>query len=121
MALSQEQDKYKTFKQCSVCHKWRHVTDFYIDRSRRDGRMSRCKPCDNLKRSRDRQFKDDEKRKQATRQKTWQLVRKGDITLSKQCHVCGSENHLEIHHNDYDNPYDIDVLCKYCHLESHKI
>jgi hypothetical protein len=33
-------------KRCPVCEQSKPLTDFAIDRSRNDGHMGRCKPCD---------------------------------------------------------------------------
>lgn len=39
-------------KRCPVCNTTKPLSEFYSDKARADGRMSRCKDCDKAKRSR---------------------------------------------------------------------
>ena len=38
-------------KSCNKCGEWKPLTDFYRDSSRKDGRLTRCKPCANAGRA----------------------------------------------------------------------
>lgn len=40
--------------------------------------------------------------------------------IDKECELCGSKEHLHRHHNDYNNPMDINILCCSCHHEWHR-
>lgn len=51
-----------------------------------------------------------------TRAYTHQLVKRG--TLAKIPCKCGSLR-AEAHHHDYGNPFDVEWLCRPCHLELH--
>lgn len=42
------------------------------------------------------------------------------ILVKEPCALCGS-NHSEKHHEDYDQPLDVEWLCRVCHLEYHRI
>lgn len=37
----------------------------------------------------------------------------------KVCEECGCRVYLQLHHNDYNNPYDVQILCICCHLKRH--
>jgi len=42
--------------------------------------------------------------------------------IKKQpCEICGSLEHIEKHHEDYNNPLDIRWLCRVHHLDLHKL
>jgi hypothetical protein len=53
------------------------------------------------------------------RMKTWANIKKG-IIKRKPCSVCGNIK-SEIHHNNYNNCYDIMWLCKKHHWELHNL
>ena len=55
-------------KRCSKCGETKPIDDFYIDRSRPDGRTHWCKDCINL---RDARYRHDNKAKVAARQKEY--------------------------------------------------
>ena len=48
------------------------------------------------------------------------LRRKGIIKLNK-CERCGTEKQLIMHHEDYNKPFEINVLCRSCHNKLHKL
>lgn len=50
--------------------------------------------------------------------KSNQAVRSGKI-VKMPCWICGSP-HSEIHHEDYDKPFEIVWLCKGHHKDIHK-
>jgi len=56
--------------------------------------------------------------KSITRNRTHYLIRKGKIK-KELCCICGKV--AQIHHNDYNNPYNITWLCKKHHIELHKL
>ena len=41
---------------------------------------------------------------------------------NNQCQKCGSKNHLDIHHTDYEhaNINNLELLCRKCHKAVHK-
>jgi len=48
------------------------------------------------------------------------MIKAGTITR-KPCFVCGSENRIEAHHEDYNKPLEIIWLCHKHHMEIHKL
>lgn len=57
----------------------------------------------------------------------WKAVRQHLVQKSKSCSICGSIDHLEVHHTvyladkmlwEYDDN-QLQVLCKKCHLKQH--
>ena len=51
------------------------------------------------------------------RQQTHSLIRKG-VIIKETCSACG-EKKVQCHHNDYDNPMDVEWLCIKHHMEKH--
>jgi hypothetical protein len=54
----------------------------------------------------------------------WRTVRKFTLYRQPTCEECGASDHLQVHHLTYDNlgdenPEDLKVLCKGCHLKQH--
>ncbi len=47
-------------------------------------------------------------------------LRRGKIT-KQPCGVCGAKRHIEMHHEDYDQPLDIIWLCRKHHKEFHTL
>jgi len=47
-------------------------------------------------------------------------IRDGRLIVSDQCSVCGSQDNVHAHHDDYTKPFDVRVLCAKCHTEWHR-
>jgi len=60
---------------------------------------------------------EEQRRKDIARSKAGVYLRRGKI-VRKPCRVCGER--AEMHHPDYDKPYEVDWLCRGCHLEEHQ-
>lgn len=58
------------------------------------------------------------RRKDIARSKAGVYLRRGKIT--RQNCPCGSPE-SEMHHPDYDRPYDVEWLCRSCHLATHRV
>lgn len=41
------------------------------------------------------------------------------VILPTPCEVCG-ENHVDTHHNNYADPFDVNFLCRKHHREHHR-
>lgn len=46
-------------------------------------------------------------------------IRDGKL-IRKPCEACG-RNDAQMHHHDYDKPFDVRWLCRRCHWDEHKI
>jgi len=126
-------------KKCSKCKKEKELKDF---RKRGSGYRNDCKECEKVyqelirekhpKRNKEWRTKNKEKyqetkrnyykynleeqKKHKCRRKTQTLIKNGKIEIDL-CSKC--KEIAEIHHNDYDNPYDITWLCQEHHKELH--
>lgn len=83
-----------------------------------------CKACHNARNKAERpKYKDlkpEVKRKEIVRSYARSYVKQG--YLRKQpCEVCGSENNIEMHHEDYSKPLLVKWLCRKHHMEIHKV
>jgi len=57
--------------------------------------------------------------------KAWREKRKEKLSIQNVCEICGSEENLHIHHNNYKNfkneqMKDLNVVCEKCHSDIHK-
>lgn len=46
-------------------------------------------------------------------------IRRGKIKKNP-CSICGSQENIEAHHQDYDKPLDVVWFCRSHHLECHR-
>lgn len=46
-------------------------------------------------------------------------IRDGRLVKYDLCEECGSDFHVEGHHDDYDKPLDVRWLCAACHKQWH--
>ena len=118
---------------CSTCKKRKPRSEFYFDRTKRDGVRSSCKPCVNKanakwKRDNSYRYKDDPKKLYA-RDKTRRLVRRGILKKPEHCQLCGEKPRpaidgretLQAHHpKGYDDSKDITWACSKCHSLLHE-
>lgn len=47
-------------------------------------------------------------------------IRIGEVEKEYVCNRCGSDNNVNAHHHDYNLPYDVEWMCKACHVYWHK-
>jgi hypothetical protein len=83
---------------------------------------SYCITCSNMhsaKWKRENPRTGEELRKFKVRQFTRYCIRKGYIELLP-CSVCGTNEKVEAHHDDYDKPLEVRFLCRKHHREHHK-
>ena len=55
------------FKECSKCKRSASVFDFYIDKSKKEGRRGECKKCSN-------QYREEYRKKNNQKQRKWNSV-----------------------------------------------
>jgi hypothetical protein len=53
------------------------------------------------------------------REQVRQAVKQFGLVLPKACEKCGSDADLQKHHEDYNKPLDVVVLCRPCHAKLH--
>lgn len=58
--------------------------------------------------------------KQSVRATTRNYIKMG-ILIKEQCKVCGTNENIEAHHEDYTKPLDVTWLCRKHHREHHKM
>ncbi len=81
---------------------------------------SRCMKCRTKARKDNRPFRTDEQKfKAAVRSLTANKILQGALIRSP-CEVCGTEDDVQAHHDDYYKPLDVRWLCRNHHREYHK-
>jgi len=48
-------------------------------------------------------------------------IKKGRIIKPTSCEWCGSAKRIQAHHEDYNQPFEIDWLCEKCHRARHEV
>lgn len=52
--------------------------------------------------------------------KPWAVYKQAQRGITVQrCARCGATEHLQRHHERYDRPLDVEVLCQACHAALH--
>lgn len=139
---------YKTVtKVCFKCNQEKPLSDFYKHSQMGDGHLGKCKECtkadvhshrkENIEKIREydrkRGTNPDRIAKGVIRQRTYRANfpekmtahQKAERALAcgiierKACEVCGTEDRIEMHHEDYDNPLDVVFLCCMHHRRAH--
>lgn len=134
-------------KKCFKCEQEKPIDQFYKHRGMADGHLNKCKDCakkdssmhrtDNLEavRAYDRERgRTPERVQHATRiTKAWRsedLRRqkchnavskaiKAGILVPQHCEKCDSEK-VVAHHEDYDEPLQVNWFCQACHKQHHR-
>lgn len=132
-------------KECFKCGVVKPLGSFYKHPGMRDGRVNKCKDCNKLDVRRNRadnvEHYREYDRKRGNRQDAEYLrsyrsrypgkymahsavsnaVRGGKIKKPDECEVCGSEENIHAHHDDYAKPLDVRWLCAVCHKAWHLV
>lgn len=129
-------------KKCFKCGKIKPLSDFYKHKEMADGHVNKCKVCNkkdvtenrnkkieyyreydrNRGSRQDKYYLREYRRKNPEKFAAHQLVRyaiKNGKLAKKPCEVCGAENRLEAHHEDYTRPLDVIWLCSEHHKWIH--
>lgn len=62
----------------------------------------------------------DRAQRKEVRELTRQAVERGEIEKLEFCQDCNDDLPLQMHHEDYTDPYDITWLCYACHVKRHQ-
>ena len=127
------------FKRCHGCGRLKFKAEFYSCRLMRDGLTNLCILCINggrgrsrrnvtglnadqrqaRKRTLDNYHRTEHRRRyperEFARSKAAQAIQSGKL-LRQPCEVCGSEQNIEAHHDDYSKPLNVRWLCRKHHL-----
>lgn len=57
--------------------------------------------------------------KQLIRMRVGAAVRAGKLEKPDACERCGAKTWLDGHHHDYSRPFDVEWLCRACHMAHH--
>ena len=134
-------------KTCFKCQQQKPLSDFYKHPMMADGHLNKCKDCarsdvrQNRARKRKYYSEFDQKRRQSPNRKAMKKVyeRRGRIRhpdkykarmmaknairdgrlIRQPCEVCGTQEQVEAHHEDYSRPFDVRWLCFQHHREAH--
>jgi len=141
--ITEEQVKTKV---CFKCGEIKYLNDFYKHSKMADGHVNKCKECNKrdvaenyqvnreyyAKYEKSRYKRQERRRKMLQYQRerrslnpekykannlTTNAIRDGRLT-QKPCIKCGAKK-TEAHHPDYNNPLDVEWLCRSCHLAEH--
>jgi hypothetical protein len=132
-------------KYCSKCKTEKEENEFYKDKRAKDKLYTYCKDC-HLKINKkylkkysakyQKEYRENNKeyfklyhrnyrknskeniKRGLCRHRSYHLVEDGKIQ-KKPCEICGNKK-VQIHHNDYNNPFDFIFLCRKHHFELHK-
>lgn len=125
-------------KVCHWCVRELPLAKFQIAPTMKSGRANRCRDCQKEKRTtryiaapkiaktadakvragRER-YRKNHPEKIAAHRVVEGKLRRGKLTR-KPCEVCGSEDRLNAHHDDYSKPLDIRWLCRLHHVQLHR-
>lgn len=130
-------------KECFKCGEEKPLSAFYRHKGMLDGRLNKCIECAkrdvsqhraaNIEKIRAydrgrgnrqppeymRQWRMKSPEKYRAHMKLNNELRAGNMT-KKPCEVCGSDDRVHGHHDDYSRPLDVRWLCASHHSEAHK-
>lgn len=122
-------------KVCSKCKVEKPVGEFGLRRDSRDGRRGECRECAAAYQRRyqvehkerchtKRQVSNDRNRVRIRERNTGYPKRHvynpgSHMAVTGRCAICNYFGRLELHHEDYSQPKDVDGLCPSCHKRVH--
>lgn len=130
-------------KRCSACKELKSLDDFGQNRSTKDGKNHRCRPCARKLRGSDpvghaeanyryrqryperarekaRRYRERNRDKIRARDRLNYAVKSGAMIRPDACEDCGvTDRPIEAHHRDYSKPLEVRWLCDRCHLVEH--
>lgn len=127
-----------TTKTCIKCGEEKDISEFYKYARNRDGYRHECKECGNKERALANKLnpqwnkaahknyherhKDDPiyLYKKMARKLAQAALLLGDIEEPACCPICGVIEKLEMHHEDYTDPLNVQWMCHTCHRKVDK-
>ena len=132
-------------KTCFKCGETKPFREFYRHNAMSGGRLNKCIDCTKLDAKNHRLLNLDRirayDRERGNRQSAEYLanyrkryprkykahnavnnaIRDGKIQKVSECSECGSDFHVEAHHDDYSKPLQVRWLCAACHKQWHAL
>jgi len=129
-------------KTCFKCKKSLPIDEFYAHKMMADGHLGKCKKCtkndstnhrnNNIEKIRDydrkrgnrqskgylKEYRDKYPNKYSAHLIVGNAIRDKKL-FRKPCEVCGSQNNIHGHHDDYLEPLNVRWLCPICHKKWH--
>ncbi len=117
-------------KICPSCKKKLLLTNFAIDKTKKDSRTSHCKSCRNIYKRVKRalgysqstygkKYYVENPEKTKAKGMIQAMISKGLIERPSTCEICDKPCKPDGHHPDYLKPYEVYWLCKDCHRFVH--
>ena len=129
-------------KKCFKCQRKLPLSDFYKHKQMADGHLNKCKKCtkkdvhnyreDNIERIREydrkrgnrqtKEYFDNYATKYPNKHKAKKMVNnaiRGKRLFKEPCEVCGTEERIHAHHDDYLKPLNVRWLCASHHRKWH--
>ena len=129
-------------KVCFKCEKEKPLSDFYKHKKMGDGHLNKCKECAKIDVSthrkanieniraydrkrgcrQDKKYRDQYKKRFPIKYKAHNIVSNAtrDKKLFREpCEICGAEERVHAHHDDYARPLNVRWLCAAHHSQWH--
>ena len=117
-------NKYQKERYLKDVNKFRQKTKDWRERKRRQGLLKEFDDKHNSNRTPYFNKKVKEYRKNPILRKRMVARNKAEYKIKikpkDMCKSCGSKKDLERHHQDYDKPLEIEILCRDCHRKLHR-
>ncbi len=102
-------------KNCPKCDEQKPLSHFSRQRGSPDGFSGYCRNCaEEMRRAKKYNTNHGGKKSRKA-----QSMAQYYVPLGNACEECGSKEHLERHHPDYDKPLEAQTLCRECHQHVH--
>jgi len=106
-------------KTCSRCKVEKGLSEFYRNCQTADGRQGHCKSCQN-EYIYARRASVVGRAESKVYGAVGAAIKSGELTRGP-CEVCGTDDAVQAHHDDYDKPLDVRWFCHPHHAEYHRI
>lgn len=104
--------KYREYRLATL-HKQREYGAAYRARNLEEIRKKKREAERLYRRERPTEFK--------ARKMVHYAIKRGKLTRADKCQICGSMDHIEAHHKDYEKPLEVLWVCRLCHAAIHSM